>query len=208
MKNYSKIILYYFTGTGNALTAGRWIAKEAARKNIAVKLQSIDNNYRVNPDDLDTTTLIGFLSPTHGFNISPAMLKFIFKFPARIKADIFILNTRGGLKFFQIVTPGISGAAQYLPMVILKLKGYKIIGGLPLDMPSNWLFLHSGLSSSKVDSIIERCERKTLEFARKILQGNRVFRKMLTTLPFDIAILPISILYYIFCRFFFSITII
>jgi Pyruvate/2-oxoacid:ferredoxin oxidoreductase delta subunit len=201
MKKYKKVILYYFTGTGNALKACRWFCQEAERKNIRAKMYPIDNNYQANRDELDDQTLIGFLSPTHGFNIAPAMLKFIVKFPAGIKADVFVLNTRGGLKVFKFFTPGISGSAQFLPMIILKLKGYNIKGGLPLDMPSNWLFLHPGLSGAKVKSILQRCERITKEFALNILKGKKIFRKMLGSLLFDIAILPITFMYYIYARF-------
>ena len=208
MKKYNKIIIYYFTGTGNALKAGRWICKEAENRNIDARIYASDDNYKANPDEIDGKTLIGFLSPTHGFNIAPAMLKFIFKFPSGIKADVFVLNTRAGLKIGKFFIPGISGAAQFLPMIILKLKGYKIMGGLPLDMPSNWLFLHPGLSQPKVDSIVRRCEGITKEFSNNILNGKRIFRKMLGTLLLDIAILPITFIYYIYARFLFAKTMI
>ncbi|MFC1490571.1 EFR1 family ferrodoxin [Candidatus Latescibacterota bacterium] len=201
MEKYNKIIMYYFTGTGNALKAGRWICEEAEKRNIEVRMRAIQNNYIVNPDEIDSKTLIGFLSPTHGFNIAPAMLKFIMKFPAGEKTDVFILNTRGGLKFSKLFIPGLSGAAQFLPMIILTLKGYKITGGLPLDMPSNWIFLHSGQNHSKVESIVQRCESITKEFAINILSAKMVFRKMAVTLPIDIALLPITFLYYIHGRF-------
>ncbi len=208
MQKYHKLILYYFTGTGNALKAARWICKEAEKKNIASRMYAIDDHYKANPDELDSKTLIGFLSPTHGFNIAPAMLKFILRFPSNIKSDVFILNTRGGLKFFQFFIPGISGAAQYLPMIILRLKGYTVKGGLPLDMPSNWLFFHSGLKPRKVASIVDRCERITGEFALNMLNNKKVFRKAMVTLPLDIALLPITILYYIYARFLFAKTMI
>ncbi|MCK4797483.1 MAG: EFR1 family ferrodoxin [Spirochaetes bacterium] len=208
MKKYNKVIIYYFTGTGNALKAGRWICKEAEKRNIDVRMYAIDDNYKANPDEIDSKTLIGFLSPTHGFNIAPAMLKFIVKFPTKIKADVFILNTRAGLKLFKIFLPGLSGAAQFLPMIILKLKGYNIIGGLPLDMPSNWLFVHPGLNSATVNSIANRCEKITKKFTRNILYGNKVFRKMIITLPIDIAILPITFIYYVYARFIFAKTMI
>ena len=201
MKTYNKLILYYFTGTGNALKAGRWLCKEAEKRNIKALMYAIDDKYKPNPKDLDSNTLIGFLTPTHGFNIAPAMLRFIMKFPAKIKADVFILNTRAGLKFFKLFIPGLSGAAQILPMIILKLKGYKIIGGLPLDMPSNWLLLHPGLNSKAVKAIVERCEGKTKDFANKIINGKKVFLKTLISLPFDIAVLPITFLYYVYGRF-------
>lgn len=201
MKKYEKIIIYYFTGTGNALLAGRWICKEAEKTNIKTSIYSIDKNYRPNPEEIDCNTLIGFLAPTHGFGIAPAMLKFIVKFPAKLKSDVFILNTRAGLKLFKVFIPGLSGAAQFFPMIILKLKGFNVIGGLPLDMPSNWLFFHPGLNSATVNSIVGRCEKITKIFIVNILNGKRVFLKMMITLPIDIALLPITFLYYYYGRF-------
>ncbi len=174
-KEYKKLVLYYFTGTGNALKAGRWIAGEAEKKNIAVGLYAIDDNYKPNPDEIEDDTLIGFLFPTHGFNIAPAMLKFIMKFPSKKKNDVFLLNTRAGLKLSKLVLPGLSGEAQFFPMIILKLKGYNIMGGLPLDMPSNWLLVHPGLNSKTVNAIAERCEGKTKEFINNIFIGKRFF---------------------------------
>jgi len=208
MEKYDNVIIYYFTGTGNALKAGRWICEEAEKKNINSQLYAIDNNLKVNIDEIDSKTLIGFLSPTHGFNLASAMLKFINKFPVKMNSDVFILNTRAGLKLYNIFLPGISGSAQFLPMIILKLKGFNILGGLPLDMPSNWLFLHPGLNSTTVHSITERCEKVTKEFAINILNGKRVFRKMMITLPIDVALLPISFIYYFYARYLFAKTMI
>ena len=200
-KKHNKLIIYYFTGTGNALKAGRWICEEAEKQNIEVGLYPIDRNYKPNIDEIDSDTLIGFLAPTHGFSIAPAMLKFIINFPANIEADVIVLNTRAGLKLFKLFIPGLSGAAQFLPMIILKLKGYNIMGGLPLDMPSNWLFLHPGLNSKTANFITQRCEKITKIFAKNIFKRKRMFRKMLITLPIDIALLPIAFLYYFYGRF-------
>ena len=33
------------------------------------------------------------------------------------EADVIILNTRAGLKLFKLFVPGLSGAAQFLPMI-------------------------------------------------------------------------------------------
>ncbi|MFC2130873.1 EFR1 family ferrodoxin [Bacteroidota bacterium] len=208
MGKYNKVIIYYFTGTGNSLKAGRWICQEAEKRKIETRMYPIDDDYKPDIDEIDNKTLIGFLSPTHGFNISPSMLKFIAKFPRGVNADIFILNTRAGLKIFDFFLPGISGAAQFLPIIILKLKGYSVMGGLPLDMPSNWLFFHSGLKKTKVESIVERCEWITKEFTNNILSGKKIFRKMVVTLPLDIALLPITFLYYVYGRYIFAKTMI
>ncbi len=201
MQEYNKIILYYFTGTGNALKAARWICEQAAKRKIICSMHAIDAECTIHHEKSDSKTLIGVLSPTHGFNVAPIVLKFLKKFPNGNKGKIFILNTRAGLKFSKIFFPGLSGAAQFLPMFILKLKGYKIAGGLPLDMPSNWLFFHPGLHETAVAAISGRCEIKTNEFIHKILDGKKVFLKMLISLPFDIAVLPITVGYYFYGRF-------
>ena len=75
-------------------------------------------------------------------------------------------------------------------------------------MPSNWLFVHPGLNSATVNSIANRCEKITKKFTRNILYGNKVFRKMIITLPIDIAILPITFIYYVYARFIFAKTMI
>lgn len=195
MIKYNKVIIYYFTGTGNALKAGRWISEEAEKRNITSQLYPIDRNYQPNLDEIGNKTLIGFLAPTHGFNLAPAMLRFIINFPAEIGADVFFLNTRAGLKLFNLFLPGLSGTAQFLPMIILKLKGYKIVGGLPLDMPSNWLFFHSGLNLKTVNSIVNRCEIITTKFAQNVLDGKKAFKKIMITLPIDIALLVFCIIF-------------
>ena len=142
MQGITDIVLYYFTGTGNALTAARWIRDEAITRGIPSEIRAIDRDYRPDTAALSAHTLVGFLYPTHGFNPAPAMLKFILRFPGVKGVPVFLLNTRAGGKFFKWVAPGLSGMAQLLPMLILAVKGFSLRGGLPLDMPSNWVSLH------------------------------------------------------------------
>jgi ferredoxin len=202
MKTWTKLIIYYHSGTGNALKTSRWIADEASKAGLETKIYSIDHGFQPNPNEIDSNTLLGFLYPTHGFNLSPAMLKFIRKFPRNKGISVFLMNTRAGGKFFRLFTPGISGTAQYLPMLILKLKGYKIQAGRPMDMPSNWISVHPGLGPKMVASIDQRCEGKARNFINKVLSGKRVFGRTLIDLPLDILIFPITVAYFIIGRFF------
>ena len=144
-------------------------------------------------------TLIGFCYPTHGFNAPPIVLKFIRKFN-KGTSDIFLLNTRAGMKLFKLFTPGLSGIALLLPALILKLKGYKIRAYRPIDLPSNWISLHPGLRKKVVDSIFNRCKRIVDSFSEKILSRKRVYRGLLD-LPIDLAISPIALGYYFYGRF-------
>jgi Pyruvate/2-oxoacid:ferredoxin oxidoreductase delta subunit len=204
---YDKLIIYYFSGTGNAKNASRWIRKVAEGKGLKTQLINIDRFETIEHPDLIEKTLIGFCSPTHGFNLPPIVLKFIRKFPKVKNTDAFILNTRGGLKLYKLFLPGLSGLAQILPALVLSLKGFRIVGMQPLDLPSNWLILHPGLRKKVVNSIYNRCNQIVNDFASKMLCGKRSYKALLS-LPVDIALLPITLGYYLIGRFFLAKTLI
>ncbi len=198
---YNKLIIYYFSGTGNAKNASQWILKVAEKKGVTAQLINIDRFETIEHPDLTEKTLIGFCSPTHGFNLPPLVLKFIWKFPKVKNTDAFILNTRGGLKLHKLFIPGLSGLAQLLPALVLSFKGFRIVGMQPLDLPSNWLILHPGLRKKIVNSIYDRCNRIIKKFASKMLYGKRNYKALLS-LPVDILLLPITLGYYFIGRFF------
>jgi ferredoxin len=104
------------------------------------------------------------------------------------------------MKFSKWFTPGLSGLAQLLPALILFLKGYKIVGMQPMDLPSNWISIHPGLRKKVVDSIFERCKRITKKFAAKLFSGKKIFRGLLS-LPLDLLISPVAAGYYFYGRF-------
>jgi ferredoxin len=195
---YKNIVVYYFSGTGNARFAANRIADFAEQSNIPVQIQNIDSN---NPEylQIDKDTLLVFCFPTHGFNAPPILLRFISAFP-RNKCNVLLLNTRAGMKLFNIHTPGIGGIALWLPTIIFLLKGYNIIGWQPLDMPSNWISLHPGLRKKSIAFIKNRCE-KTLEKKTKKAFSGKIILNGLYWLPIDILLIPIAIGYYFFGRF-------
>jgi len=204
---YDKLIIYYFSGTGNAKNAARWILDVAKAQGLITHLFNIDRLESAETPELTGRNLIGFCSPTHGFNIPPIVLKFIRKFPKVKNVDAFILNTRGGLKLYRFFLPGLSGLAQILPALLLTFKGFRIVGMQPLDLPSNWLLLHPGLRKKVVISIYDRCHRIVDDFALKMLYGKLNF-KALYSLPIDIALVPIAIGYFFIGRFFLAKTLI
>jgi len=204
---YDKLIIYYFSGTGNAKNAALWILKAAKEKGLKTQILNIDRFESIEPPEMPGKTLIGFCSPTHGFNSPPIVLKFIRKFPKVKNTDAFILNTRGGMKLHKFFIPGLSGLAQILPALVLISKGFRIIGMQPLDLPSNWIILHPGLKEKVVNSIYDRCYKIVTNFALQMLSGKRSFKALLS-LPIDIALLPIALGYYFIGRFFLAKTLI
>lgn len=198
---YKNLIIYYFSGTGNAKHCAEWIVNAAKQKGIHTFFINIDNHKNIENPAVVGKTLIGFCSPTHGFNLPSIMLDYIFKFPKPAeKTDVFILNTRGGMKMYKMFTPGLSGVAQILPAIVLRLKGYSIAGYRPVDLPSNWMSLHPGLRKKVIDSIFVQWKSVVERFAEKILSGKKVYRG-LYDLPLDIPIIPVSLGYYLIARF-------
>jgi Pyruvate/2-oxoacid:ferredoxin oxidoreductase delta subunit len=203
MDKWSSLYIYYISGTGNAKASSEWIADEASRKGLKTYVQQIDRLENIRMPSPEERPLIGFAFPTHGFNAAPIMLRFIAGFPSGLCKDVFLLNTRAGMKLSKIFMPGLSGVALLLPAFILFLKGYKCVGFRPVDMPSNWIPLHPGLKKRVIESIFLRCEGIVRKFALKILDGGKVYRGLFS-LPVDLLISPIALGYYAGGRFFLS----
>ncbi len=199
MPKYDKILIWYFSGTGNARFAANKIADIAKKNGQIVFVYNMADGEQ-DFSQINENCLIGFCYPTHGFNAPPNVLRFIRKFPKN-RSKIFLLNTRAGMKLFKLHTAGLGGLALWLPAFLLFLKGYKPIGFRPLDMPSNWISLHPGLTSNAVNFIHQRCRITINNFTNKIINKKPVLNGLLW-LPLDIAVIPISLAYYFFGRFF------
>jgi len=203
MDNWKSLYIYFISGTGNAKASALWIADVADKRGLKTVVQKIDRLENIVMPKVDEKPLIGFAFPTHGFNAAPLMLKFIAGFPGGLSKEVFLLNTRAGMKLYKVYLPGLSGVALVLPAFLLWLKGYKCIGFRPVDLPSNWISLHPGLRKKVIDSIFIRCEKIVRKFAVKILTGQKVYRG-LYSLPIDLIVSPLALAYYFGGRFFLS----
>jgi Pyruvate/2-oxoacid:ferredoxin oxidoreductase delta subunit len=203
VQKWDSLYIYCFSGTGNALASSLWIADEAEKRGIKPVIQQIDKVNDLRMPCRDENPLIGFTFPTHGFNAAPIMIRFISGFPAALGKEVFVLNTRAGMKFLRIFLPGLSGLALMIPAFILWLKGYRCIGFRPVDLPSNWIPLHPGLRTKVIESIFRRCEVIVRNFAVEIFSGKKVWRGLFS-LPIDLLISPVALGYYFGGRFFLS----
>jgi len=198
---YDNLVMVYYSGTGNSKRVSEWIADEAQFNGMKTHIASYHQFDPMTIADLKGKTLIGFFSATHGFNMPHSMLRFLFRFNLLKGSDVFIGNTRAGLKLWKLFLPGLSGIAMYFPALILFLKGYKIKGMYPVDLPSNWISLHPGVRKKVADSMVKHYEKLTRNFASRILSGNRVFMKSFILLPLDILVAPIALGYYFIGRY-------
>jgi Pyruvate/2-oxoacid:ferredoxin oxidoreductase delta subunit len=201
MADWDSLYIYYISGTGNARLSSQWIAEEAQKRGLKTVVQQIDRLENIIMPSPAEKPLIGFAYPTHGFNAAPIMLRFMAGFPRGYAKEIFLLNTRAGMKLSKVFMLGLTGLALVLPAFILWLKGYRCIGFRPVDLPSNWIPLHPGIKDKVIESIIARCEPIVRKFANKILSGRKVYRG-LYSLPIDLLVSPIAAGYYLGGRFF------
>jgi Pyruvate/2-oxoacid:ferredoxin oxidoreductase delta subunit len=195
--------MYYFSGTGNARNVARWMAEAWRERGQEAEVIDIAGT------DVDAVKLrprddIGLASPTHGFNFPPITLAFLFAFPRTPWGNrVCILNTRGGVRLFGVYVPGLSGVAQLLAALVFLVKGYRVVGMRPVDLPSSWISIHPGLRDDTIRAIYERCEAATRRCAHRLIDGGRDLRALFD-LPQDLLIAPISVGYYLVGRFFFA----
>ena len=201
MNAISKLQLYFFSGTGNARRVAQWTQEDAKARGITVTSLSVEG-LKVCPDPPTPGELIGFIFPVHGFIIVWIMLRFVLRFPrATAPATVFAITTLGGCKFGPLFVPGWEGSGLYLPLIVLRLKGYRWAGALPLrNTPVNWTALVPSHRPDANRAMMERTRRTLGVFTEAILKGERVFRGGISFL-FGLAVLPISIPYLIVGRF-------
>lgn len=196
--------IYYFSGTGNAKHCAYWSAEQLNQNNIPAQIYNIAEQKIVAKEKIQKDTLISICGPTHGFNYPPILMHYIFRFPrTRFKNKVILFNTRAGFRVFRLNFFGISGISMLLAAFILFLKGYRVVGLRPVDLPSNWISLHPGVSKRMISAMFEIWEKKVKLSTQKIVDGKKAYRG-LWYLPVDLVLIPISFVYYLFGRWFFA----
>lgn len=199
MNAYHKILIFYFSGTGNSKQVANWISEFAAAKSIDCVLFDISKTDISQLEPIDSNALIIIISPVHGFNYPKITLDFIRRFPSG-KNKIVLMNTRAGMKVGKFITPGLTGIAFILSSLFLIIKGYKIVGQIPFDMPSNWISLHPALNERTVKFIHQKNYERVNKHADKIFTGKKDFLALRDLIQ-DILIAPVALAYYLIGRF-------
>jgi len=201
LKQRKSCDIYFMTGTGNSYQAAKQIAGLAIDSGYHTNINSCDEISRKKLRSNKHNELLIFSYPTHGFCLPWVKLKFILRFP-KGKADVVLINNRAGMKLSKLFTPGISGIAVLLPMLILLLKGYRIKGVVPHDTPSNWISVHPGLRQKIIKSIFEKRDKELRKAWERLSVNKRYYPlKFFVLLPVDIFVAPISLGYIFFGRF-------
>ena len=200
MRESQKMIIFYFSGTGNAKTIASWFLEFASEKGISTQLVNIADKDYSPLENMQPDSLIGIISPIHGFNFPKVTLDFIRGIPSG-NNKILLMNTRAGLKLHRFVTPGLTGVAFMLSSLILKRKGYTIIGEIPFDMPSNWISVHPALREKAVQYIFQKNHSRVKVHFDRIYSGKNDFVARKDIIQ-DVLISPIALAYYFIGKYF------
>lgn len=198
---YKQAAIYYLTGTGNSYRVASWLGAAAEGEGAAAKVLPIHSGTPVFNVKDGAGCLIGLVLPTHGFTAPWAMLRFALGLPRASGVHAVVVPTRGGSKIGPFFLPGMEGTAGYILALILALKGYIVRGVLGIDMPSNWMALHWGLSPGNVAAIMARGEARTRRFMARVLAGRSCFGGLIC-LMLGLLLLPVSFGYSLLGRFY------
>lgn len=199
--SYQQATFYFFSGTGNSYRAATWLEQSARQAGAATLLRPIQSAQPAQEVGRGPEALLGLLTPTHGFSTPWAMLRFVLSLPRRPGTHAVVVVGRAGSRLGRRFTPGIEGTNPYLIALVLALKGYRVRGTLNLDMPSNWMAVHSGLRPQTVAGLVSRARRKAERFMAQILSG-RPARLNWFGLLLGLLLLPITLGYLLAGRFF------
>lgn len=200
---YSNITLHYYTGTGNSFRAAKWFAEKGCQQGALVQLFQIAHGESIPAPVSGSNSLLGLCYPTHAFTAPWSVIKQVLKLPKTENADAFVIQSRAGAYLGPWQTPGLDGTGTWLIALLLRLKGYRVQGLLGLDLPSNWLAVHWGLSPAHVQAMSQRAHNKVNVFADTVLKGEQsVSWSRYLQLLLGIALLPITVMYFMIGRFF------
>ena len=199
---YTSLRVYYFSGTGNARRLAQWLVSCGEKRGVPSVAESIEH-LSGPPEGPSAGELIGFAYPVHGFTTIWAMLKFILKFPrAQTGTAVFAVTSLGGCKLGKWIVPGWEGNGLYLPMLILKLKGYRWAGAYPVrSTPENWTSLIPGYSEASGRWMLDKARVRVDNFMERLLSRRWAFHGILTALLW-LPLIPLTCTYLFWGRFF------
>lgn len=129
-----KILICYFSGTGNTKRVVDKFASCLEEKGNSVVVRRVELPFNENLEEFD---LLGFGYPVHAFNAPKIMLDFVKKLPKLTKVkEAFILNTSGEpLKLNNISSIKLTS--------LLKKKNIAVNNEFHYVMPYNIIFRHT-----------------------------------------------------------------
>ena len=203
-RSYKAATICYWSGTGNSFRVAQWMGARAEKSGLETQTVSFEKatSEKLFPAKSEGFAVLVF--PTHGFTAPWHVLKFVWNLPHGKATKVYCVATRAGLRFGSVFIPGISGSATFIVSLLLLLNGYKVLGSMSVDMPSNWYSLHPIQSRKSHDAIIGRAEGKVAGFMEQALSQSTVWFTTNNGYEITLGLLlsVVSVAYLLFGKFF------
>lgn len=189
--------IFVYSGTGNTYKAAQSMGEAAKTSGTECSISMIDVSAKPEEYQPSSERLLGLMAPTMGAIQPMSFFGFILRLPRGKGQKVFLAATGAGEKIGPLFIPGYIGFGLYLAALFLLLKGYKVVGITGFGMPRNWTTLIPPNPQKLEDSINDKITSTAGAFAKEILSGKRV-NKRIVDLVITLIILPLPVLYSLF----------
>lgn len=188
-----KVLIHYFSGTGNSLLAAKQLSNELKKYGYDVVFHPVEDGAYNNHD---AYSLHIFFFPIYATAVPHIMLKYLRNLPngRNVQAAVISTNGRISTRF----RDGYQGWALHQARLFLKLKNYDVFFSDTLDYPHNITVGIPPRNEKNNQKIIELAADKIAPMAEKIANGQKLHRGFF--LPNIVWSVPFGILYTLFWR--------
>jgi menaquinone-dependent protoporphyrinogen IX oxidase len=148
----SKVIIHYFTGTGNTAHAVKVISRELQTAGHEVKALQVKNGV-LPPDETFDYHIVAF--PVLSWAAPVMMKRYLRKMPSGKSVKTAILAVKGAAYFKGKLSMGYSGQALVQARNILTRKDYNVFLTGEAAFPDNWTQMTNPCDESDTKTILE-----------------------------------------------------
>ena len=166
--------IYYFSGTGNTLSAAKQVAAKLGNDVELLPIASLPRGCEVDFGNVET---VGIFHPVYCFGVPALVQNFLERLKVLPKGApqpyIYSLCTSSGLL----------GSAHLIMEQTLRKQGYKLNAYYHIPMVSNYIPRAKAPNPRRLERILQRAEKKIDAAAEKILEKKS--RKPIHVFPLD-----------------------
>jgi flavodoxin/ferredoxin len=158
-----RIVIYYFSGTGNTQHISRLLKDELTACGAGVDLFAMADLLKsASAPRIDAYDLVGLSHPVHGWGVPRIVYQFIKTLPPAKDKPVFLFKTGAGRESLN------NGTSR--PVIsALKKKGYRVFYDRAFMMPSNWMV---GYPNDFSRQLCNAAAAKVRNMAAALLAGN------------------------------------
>ncbi|MFA5859881.1 MAG: EFR1 family ferrodoxin [Elusimicrobiota bacterium] len=156
----NKVLILYFTGTGNSKRIADIVKDVFTEIGREVTLASMTV---FSPEDVSEYPLIGIVYPVYAFDAPRYVQRFIRMLPPA---------AQGTKTFLITAAAGQEGWALVNPRKLLEKKGYEVCNTAVVMMPENWVTFVDPPVGSVLEKILTAGEKRVKEIVRDFICGN------------------------------------